>query len=93
MSETLEQLKADLSSVSQGLINQAMIERGAGWIEALANEFPVAHGLLMASLYGEPSTVMNLLCIAMPELRPYRRNGKVLEYVGKLQGELRGKRR
>ncbi len=93
MSETLEQLKADLSSVSQGMINQAMIERGAGWIKALANEFPIAHGLLMASLYGKPTTVMNLLCIVVPDLKPYRKNGKVLEYVGKLQDELRGKRR
>lgn len=91
--DVLEQLKTDLSSVAQGMVNQAMIERGAGWIEALAAEYPVAHGLMIASLYGEPTTVMNLLCIVVPELKPYRKNDKVLAYVGKLQNELRGKKK
>lgn len=82
-----------LKNVSTGMIEQAQIEKGSRWIEALEDEYPLAHRLLMMTLYGEPREVMKTLCMIIPALREYRQNPHVLAYVGKLQNELRGKKK
>jgi hypothetical protein len=75
------------------MIEQAQVEKGSRWIEALEGEYPLMHRLLMMTLYGEPRDVMKTLCMLVPALKEYRENPHVLAYVGKLQAELKGKRR
>jgi hypothetical protein len=87
-------LTADLNQAAQGLIDEAMINRGAGWIEAMAEEFPIAHKILMELLYGTPEEILDGLAMMSPDLAPLKRNPHVLEYVGQLQEKLiKGKRK
>ena len=87
----LEELTSDIRQVAQGIVDRAQIERGAGWINAFANEYPLAHGLLISSLYKTPKDVMKFLCMIVPELRRFKGNEHVLRYIAALQEELRGK--
>ena len=82
-----------LKNVSTGMVEQAQVEKGSRWIEQLAVEYPLAHRLLMMTLYGEPRDVMKTLGMIIPGLREYRKNPHVLLYIEKLQAELRGKRK
>lgn len=88
----LEELSQDIKRAAEGIIEQAQIERGAQWIEAFANEFPVAYKILMATLYQEPKDVLRFLSVLVPDLRQYRHNEYVLKYIAMLQEEIRGKR-
>lgn len=88
----LEELQKDLKLAAEGIIEQAQIDRGSKWIEAFANEYPVAHAILISALYKEPEDVMKFLCVLVPDLRQYRQNEYALKYIRLLQDELRGKR-
>ena len=86
----LDQLRTDLQSVAQGIVEQAQVERGSRWIKALEVEHPAVYRLLMAFLDKEPKDVMASLCAMWPDLKELRRNKHVLKYIGLLQQELRG---
>ena len=91
----MDQLIADLKLASSGLLNQAMIDRGSGWIESLKADYPLAHRLLIGVLYKEPSEVLDALCKMQPHLREHLSNGRgwndsALAYVTALQKRLRG---
>jgi hypothetical protein len=88
----LEELADDIREAARGVIERAQVERGAAWIDAFGDEYPVAHGILIASLYQEPKDVMRFLCVLVPELRPFKGNEHVLKYIALLQKELRGTR-
>lgn len=88
----LEEFTALLRQVAEGMIEQAQVERGARWLDNLAQEYPVAYGLLNSALYKTPKDVMKFLCMIVPELRQFKNNAHVLDYISKLQKELRGNR-
>lgn len=88
----LEELSKDIRLAAEGIIEQAQVDRGSQWIEAFANEYPVAHGILISAIYKEPKDVMKFLCVLVPELRQYRNNPHALKYIALLQEKLRGKR-
>jgi hypothetical protein len=83
-----EELTADLRLIAEGIVDEAQVTRGAKWIEQLAVEYPVAHGLLISALYKEPKDVVSFLCVIIPELRPHRKNKHVLRFIKSLQTEL-----
>lgn len=86
----LDKLIADLQSASQGVIDDAMINRGAGWIDELKNEFPWVYEMLMGMLYKSPEYVLSGLILLNKDLAPYRDNKHALAYIAALQGKLRG---
>lgn len=86
---TLNKLLADLQSVSREIASVALIERGAGWIEQLRIEFPVAHELLMSALHKEPRDVLEALIQMNSDLAQLRGNARVLDYIAQLQARLR----
>jgi hypothetical protein len=82
----------DLQASSQQVLDDAVVERGAGWIRQLEFEFPLAHQVLMSALYKEPGDVLNALAAMNPDLHSLKGNELVLNYVGRLQLVLRGDR-
>ena len=91
--QLLSDFQEMLRGISTGLVEQAQVERGSRWLEAFANEFPLAHLLLMNALYKTPADVMKVIGLLVPELKQYRKNEHVLIYIGKLQDELKGRRK
>lgn len=86
---TLNNLLNDLRSTATGIIDMAMVERGAGWIRQLEVEFPLAYRLLIDALYKEPGDVLEALIRLQPGLVSLRGNGNMLAYIGQLQSKLR----
>jgi hypothetical protein len=87
----MEELLALLREVSTGMINQASIDRGAKWIEAMKFEFPIAHKLVMGFLYKSPGDVLATLGSINPGFKQFRHNAHAVEFIRKLQESLRGK--
>ena len=86
----LNQLVDDLQAASKQLVNDAVVQRGAGWILELEREFPYAYGLLMSALYKEPVDVLRALAQIDPELRQLVNNQFALDYVRRIQLRIRG---
>ncbi len=88
----LEDLIKLLHEASDSAINDAMVTRGSKWIEALKREFPGAHAVIMALLYQEPRSVLNVLAGLNKEIAPYTSNKHALAYISALQDRLKGKK-
>jgi hypothetical protein len=89
---TLAALSADLQSTAQGLLDDARVERGAGWICELEVEYPYAYNLLMAGLYQEPADVLEALAAFDADIRKLKKSPQALEYVRRIQERIRGSR-
>ena len=87
---TLNKLIEDLRATANGILDYAIVERGAGWIRQLQVEFPQAHDLLMSVLYNPPEDVLRVLGKMRYELRELEGNEHVLAYIAALQSRLRG---
>lgn len=88
---TLDRLVRDLQSVAQEIASEALVSRGAGWIDQLKEEFPLAYNLLMKGLYDEPEAVLKALVAFNPlELRGLEKSPTAIDYVRRIQLKLRG---
>lgn len=81
---------SDLQEAARGVVTDAMINRGARWIDALEVEFPTFHKMLLSVLYDTPEGVLDKLAVINRDFEPLRRNPFALEYVRQLQLKLRG---
>ena len=86
----LEDFQTILREVSEGLVTEAHITRGAKWIEAMKREFPLAHVVLMGLLYKQPSEVLDSLARFNSVVLEFKQSPAALAYIGELQKRLRG---
>lgn len=88
----LDELLELVKSVSTGMVEQAKVERGAKWIEAMGREYPIVHRILKGVLYERPEKVLDALASWNDGFASLRRNPHALEYIRQLQLRVRGKR-
>ena len=74
------------------IVDQAMVERGARWLEDFAAQYPRVHELIMSLLDNQPETVIDALAAINPNLRHLRESQDALNYVGLLQERLRNRK-
>lgn len=86
-------LKLLSDATSKDTIDTAMLARGSAWIEALQQEFPLAHALITGLVYKTPREVLTSLAVFQPDIKPYVGNEHALAYVAALQTKLRGNRK
>jgi len=85
-----DQIKADIdSAIKEELITPALVDRGYGWIEQMRVEFPIAHRILMAVIYGKPEAVLKALAVWEPSFKGLDKKPVAVRYVKLLQERLR----
>lgn len=87
----LTELSRIIQQATTGLANDALVTRGAGWLQQFKREFPIAHAIIIGMLYKKPEDVMDSLLLWVPDLQPYRRHPQALEYIKRLQVRLGNK--
>lgn len=90
MIEILSELTSDFQKASKGMLDDALVNRGAKWIEALRKESPYVYGLITAFLRESPEKVLHALIPLLPELSTLRGEQRqfALKYIGLLQEKL-----
>lgn len=91
MLEDFLKLLSDVTS--QRTLDDAALDRGSAWIEALGREFPMAHALITGLVHKTPQQVLDSLAVFNAALKPYARDERALAYIAALQTRLRGKTR
>ena len=85
-----DEIKSDIDrAIREELITPALVDRGYGWIEQLRVEYPIAHKLLMAVIYGKPEQVLKALGYWEPSFKDLSKNPMAIKYVRLLQERLR----
>lgn len=89
MIDILSELTKDLNDAAKGIADNAMIERGAKWIQALRRENPVFYNFIESVLYKEPRQVLIALAVLDYRLAGLKDNEYAQKYVRMIQKALK----
>jgi hypothetical protein len=84
----LGELLRDLESAGQGIIDEAMIDRGAAWIEQMRQEFPLVYNFIQSALHKGPQDILIALALRWGPLKVFTGNQAAIKYVGMIQQRL-----
>lgn len=75
-------------AVRREIVEPAMVERGAGWLEEFRREQPALYALIKGFFTAPPAAVLERLAALCPALDAYRQHPIAQQLVGRLQARI-----